>query len=66
MFVLRLFAAVSLSAGLAGCWEVPANRGDPGVYHRMTACAKGAEYVKAAKAAGQPVDCKPAEGGAHH
>jgi D-aminopeptidase len=66
MFVLRLIAAVSLSAGLAGCWEVPVNRGDPGVYNRMTACAKGAEYVKAAKAAGQPADCKPAEGGAHH
>jgi hypothetical protein len=41
--------------------------GAPGVFSKITACGRGAEYVKAAKAAGEKVDCAaPAAGAAKH
>ena len=56
MFLLRMVALVGLTLSLGACWE-PVNRGTPGVFTKITACGRGAEYVKAAKAAGEAIDC---------
>ena len=56
MFLLRMSALVGLAMTVGACWE-PVNRGSPGVFTKITACGRGAEYVKAAKAAGENIDC---------
>lgn len=56
MSLLRMSALVGLAMTVGACWE-PVNRGSPGVFSKLTPCARGAEYVKAAKAAGENIDC---------
>lgn len=56
MSLMRMFALVGLALSVSACWE-PVNRGSPGVFTKITGCGRGAEYVKAAKAAGENIDC---------
>ncbi len=66
MLLLRMVTLVGLAMSVSACWE-PVDRGAPGVFSKITACGRGAEYVKAAKAAGEKVDCAaPAAGAAKH
>jgi len=56
MSVMRMFALVGFALSVSACWE-PVNRGSPGVLTKITGCGRGAEYVKAARTAGEKVDC---------